>query len=101
MIHFIENDYADNYFDSDMCTRSIKGTLVDNQYIGGYKSRLLALIKTDGNNICTLTRKERRELNCLTVTELKEYSVDGDQYESDDEDEIDQFDGSALAEIQN
>ena len=83
---FVENKYADEC-DQELLDKSIMGTKIGDEYVGGYKSRLLAVLETGGANLTTLTRKQRHELKCLPISELKKLSIDGDCFEDEDDDD--------------
>ena len=84
-IHYIENVYP-NEVDLEEQNRAIMGTLMPNgKYIGGYKSRLMAVLEVKGANLKVLTRKQRKELKCPSIEDLKKISINGNEYETDNE----------------
>ena len=78
-------------FQYEQCEKAICGTkLNDGTVTGGYKSRLQSVLAIQGENLITLSRKERQKMNLMSIDELFSLTFDGDE-EFDDFEDVDPY----------
>ena len=90
---WVEKTTVEN-FNFAECERAICGTFENGTLVGGYKSRLQSVLRIQGDNLCTLSRKERRIMRLMTLEELNELTEDGQSQhedEDDDDEEVNPF----------